>query len=536
MASIGRASAALASGTVVSRALGFVNAAVLAWAIGQTGQGANAFALANQLPNNVYAIVAGGLLTAVLVPHIVRSATHADGGQDFVNRLITLGITVFAGVTIVATLAAPALVTLYSFGGGSNALSDGGVRLAVIFAYWCLPQIFFYALYALLGEVLNARGVFGPFTWAPALNNVVVIATLLVFVALYGADPAHRDPATWDTAQIVLVAGGATAGIAAQALVLLAFWPRTGLRFRPDFRWRGAGLGAPARAAGWTFAMILVTQAAGVVQSNVAVTADADDPSLAVLRTTWLIFMLPHSIIAVSIATPYFTRMSEHARDGRLADIRADLSAALRGVGLLVTGAAAALAAAAPPFAAVFANEAREVMPIAIVLLAFLIGLVPFSALFLFQRGFYALGDTRTPFLLQLVQSGLFVAGALGVLVVAPSAQVAAGIALVTSVAGTAQTIVAAIVLRARLGGLDGRRVVSRLGVYALATVPAAAAGVAVLWLLGGTDGGWAVSGKLAGMLGVAAVGAVALGVYLAVLLAARVPELRGVVALVRRR
>ena len=109
-----RASAALASGTLVSRALGFVSAAVLAWTIGQTNQGANAFAIANQLPNNVYAIIAGGLLSAVLVPQIVRAAHHDDGGQRFVNRLVTLGIVVFLAVTILATLCAPLLVTLYA--------------------------------------------------------------------------------------------------------------------------------------------------------------------------------------------------------------------------------------------------------------------------------------------------------------------------------------------------------------------------------------------------------------------------------------
>src|SRR6187401_1091545 len=83
-AALGRASAALAAGTLVSRVLGFASAAVLAWAIGPQNPGANAFALANQLPNNIYAIVAAGVLSAVLVPQIVRAGLHADGGQNFV--------------------------------------------------------------------------------------------------------------------------------------------------------------------------------------------------------------------------------------------------------------------------------------------------------------------------------------------------------------------------------------------------------------------------------------------------------------------
>lgn len=531
---LGRASATLAAGTLVSRVLGFGSAAVLAWAIGPQNPGANAFALANQLPNNIYAIVAAGVLSAVLVPQIVRAGLHTDGGQRFVNRLVTLGVVVFLVATIIAVLCAPLLVDLYTVDGG--ALADGRA-LAVTFAYWCLPQIFFYAIYSLLGEVLNARGVFGPFTWAPVLNNVVVIVSLLVFAGLFGVDPAHQDPQSWTAAQIVLLAGGATLGIAAQALVLLAFWRRTGLTYRPDFRWRGVGLGGTAKAAGWTFGMILVTQLAGIVQSRVAFTAGADDASVAVLRIAWLIFMLPHSIIAVSIATPYFTRMSTNARDGDLAAVRDSLSSSLRTIGLLVTGSAAALAAASLPFAAVFSNAPREVVGIGGVLIAYLIGLVPFSVLFVLQRAYYALGDTRTPFLFQVVQAVLFVSGALAV-TLAPGELVAAGIALVTSLAGTIQALLAALLLRRRLGGGGGRRLVRRFGAYLLATIPAAAAGLGILWLLGGLPGdggGFAVSGRIPGVLSVVVIGLIVGAVYLGVLALARVPEVRELGDIARR-
>ena len=538
-ASLGRASAALAAGTLVSRVLGFGSAAVLAWTIGPQNPGANAFALANQLPNNIYAIVAAGVLSAVLVPQIVRAGLHADGGQRFVNRLVTLGVVVFLAATVIATLCAPLLVDLYTVDGDATGGALGGGRsLAIAFAYWCLPQIFFYAIYSLLGEVLNARGVFGPFTWAPVLNNVVVIVALLSFAALYGVDPAHQDPASWGTGEIVLLAGGATVGIAAQALVLLLFWRRTGLGFRPDFRWRGVGLGGAIQAAGWTFGMILVTQLAGIVQSKVAFTAGADDASVAVIRIAWLIFMLPHSIIAVSIATPYFTRMSAHARDGDTASVRDSLSSSLRTIGLLITGSAAALAVAALPFAAVFANAPREVIGIAGVLLAYLIGLVPFSVLFLLQRAYYALGDTRTPFLFQLVQAVLFVAGAVAVAVIVPDPLIAAGIALVTSIAGTVQAVVAAVLLRRRLGGGGGRRLVRRFGTYLLATIPAAAVGVGILLLLGGLPGdggGFAVSGRIPGVVSVVVIGLVVGGIYLGTLALARVPEVRELGALVAR-
>jgi putative peptidoglycan lipid II flippase len=530
-APVGRASVALASGTVLSRVLGFVNISVLTAVIGAKGSGPNAFALANQLPTYIYSIVAGGLLSAVLVPHIVKAATQTDGGQAFVNRLVTLGVSAFVVATTLATLAAPAIVTLYALASSDAALDDGGLDLAIALAFWCLPQILFYAVYALVGEVLSARGVFGPAAWAPALNNVVMIGVLVLFGVLHGFG-GHADPATWTPDRIALLGGGATLGVALQAVLLLLFWRRTGLRFRPDFRWRGAGLGAPARAAGWVFGMVLVVQLTNFVQTNVAATARADDASLAVLRIAWLIFMLSHSIVAISIATPYFTRMATAVRDADIPALRADLSAALRTIGVLVTAAGVALTAAAVPFAAFFQQDAAR--SIGFVLIAFLVGLVPFSTMYVVLRAFYALGDTRTPFVLQVVQAVLFIAAALAVLAL-PSEWKAVGIGLATSVSGIVQALAAAVVLRARLGG-GGRTVARRFGVYALASVPAAAAGVGVLALLGGfaTDG-FATAGRFEGLVSTAIVGIASILVFFGVLLALRAPELNILRSLLRR-
>lgn len=543
--SLGRSSVLLASGTIVSRVLGFVSVAVLTWAIGLNNPSANAFSIANTLPNNILLLIAGGFLSAVLVPQIVKAGLHADGGERFVNRIVTLGVVVFLGVTLLATLGAPLLVGVYTLSQtGDEALAGDGVALAVVFAYWCLPQIFFYALYSLLSEVLNARGVFGPYAWAPVANNVVAIGGLLVFAALFGVDPAHADPAGWSTAEVAVLAGGATLGVVSQAVILMLFWRRAGLRYRPDFRWRGVGLGETGRVAGWAFGMIVVNQLAGIVQVNLAGLAGPDDPAVNALRITWAIFVLPHSLITVSIATPYFTRMSGHVRDGDLGAVRADLSASLRTVVLLTVGAAAALAAASVPFLRVFANSAAEAAETAPVLGAYLIGLASFSALYLVHRGFYALGDTRTPFLIQCLQAVLFVALAVPAAIAAPDAGVAAGIAAVISVAGAVQATVAALVLRRRLGGRGGGRVLRRFGGYALATIPAAAAGIAVLVLLGGVslDGGLPVAGsgfalgsEAAAIVSVAAIGATTMLVYVGVLALFRVPELAALTGVARR-
>lgn len=535
---VGRASALLASGTIISRLLGFTSALVLAAALGQ-GTVGDTFALANQLPNNIYAIIAGGLLSAILVPQIVRAEKHPDGGQQYINRLVTLGLSVFLLIAIISTLGAPWLVDLYSQQ-GANGLDARETQLANLFAYWCLPQIFFYAVYSLLGEVLNARRLFGPFTWAPIINNVVAIGGLFAFIALYGRVADDASATTIDGSMIALIGGTATLGVATQALFLAFFWKRAGLTYRPDFRWRGVGLGSAGKAAAWTFAMILVTQLAGIVQNDIVSRASGDGASYSTLRFSWLIFMLPHSIAAVSIATAYFTRMSASARDHDLTSVRADLSSSLRSVGLVLVFSAVGLIVLAYPFSALFANSFVVTEQMAHVLIFYLLGLVQFSVLFVLQRTYYALEDTRTPFFFTVVQSSLFVIGALYV-GTWPEERIGIGIAAVTSIAGTVQLVLAATILHRRLGGIDGARVAKSYAWYFAASAPAAAVGVVLLLALGGTtEGGFAVDSKPTAALSMVLIGSAMGLVYLAALVFSRNPELgavaRPIVARLRRR
>ncbi|MGI9824955.1 murein biosynthesis integral membrane protein MurJ [Agromyces sp. Marseille-Q5079] len=535
---LGRASFFLASGTIVSRILGFVKAALLAAVIGGSGAGANAFAAANQLPNTIYAVVAGGVLSAVLVPLIVRSAAHRDGGVAYINKVMTLGLVILAGAAIIATLLTPLLTALV----GSR-MSDGVFALAVAFGYWCLPQIFFYGMYSLLGEVLNAKRVFGPFTWVPVLNNVVALAGLGVFALVFGSDALGARPASaWDPAMIALLAGSATLGVAVQALVLFWFWRRAGLRFRPDFAWRGVGLRSTAGVASWTFGMLLLTTIAGFVETSVVgvSAASPDEASVSMQQNAWLIFMLPHSVITVSIATAYFTRMSEHAAIGDLPKVRDDLSSAVRGVGVILMIATAVLMVCAFLFARVFTPLEPLVWSTGLMVIAYLVGLIPFSVLFIVQRTFYSLHDTKTPFFVTLVQVVLTIAGTLACIAL-PSAWVAFGIAVVITVAGTVQAIVAVGLLRRRIGPLDGRRVLVAFGRSALALVLPVIVGVGVLWALGGTSfDGFALSSVFGAIVSMAIIGAAMSAVYFGVLWLLRSPELRGfadpLVARLRRR
>lgn len=530
---IGRASAILASGTMVSRLLGFLKVIVFARVLGQISESADAFTLANQLPNTVYTIVAGGVLTAVLVPQIVRASLHDDGGTAYINKLVTLALSILAGTTLVACLLAPVITPFIGPG-----YSPEQVLLATAFAYWCLPQIFFYGLYTVLGEVLNARKSFGPFTWVPVINNVVAIGGLLAFSAFYGADPSGDRSVTAFTPQMVALLGGsATLGVVLQAVVLFYFWRRIGLRFRPDFKFRGVGLGAAGKMASWTFGMLILTTIAGIVESQVASAASGEGASTTVLSTAWLIFMLPHSIITVSVATAYFTRMSEHASRGDNAKLRTDASSAIRGTTLVIVLASAVIMVCAYPFAAIFTDTSFEaVQATGNVIIAFLLGLVAFCVLFVVQRSFYALGDTRTPFYFTLFQVILVIAGVLACSQL-PLEWIAFGVALVVTVAGTLQAVLAAWLLRRRLGGIDGKRILRSLVMYFVAVILPVAAGLGLLNVLGGTrEDGFAVSGVAPAILSMAVIGVTMAGLYFGFLFLMRSQELHGFLAPLKAR
>ena len=525
--SIGRASAVVGAGTLVSRVTGLVRNIVLAAALGTIGaEAADAFAIAAQLPTNIYAIISSGLLAGVIVPQIIKAGSHRDGGSAFVSKLLTLGVVALAVTTLVAVAAAPLLVQWY----GSR-LGPEGVALTLAFAYWCLPQLLFYGLYALLGEILNARRVFGPFAWSPIVNNIVSILGFLVFIWVFGL---HRDATGWTPGMVALMGGTATLGIVAQALVLLLFWRRAGLHVRPDFQWRGIGLRQIGRLAGWTFLMVVVGQLAGLVQTNLVGEASRAGASVAAMQYAWLVFMLPFSVVVLSIGTPYFTRLSEHVAAGRDDAVRDDLDSSTRIIGVFMVGALAAIVAAIVPVSRIFTDTGQDAVQFALVLGAYLVALLPLSVQFVIQRTFYAYHDTRTPFLFTLVQCTLVVITAVAAYTMLPLALLAFGIALGQSLSNVVQLALAMGLLRRKIGRLGLRPAMVALARFVAAAIPAAAAGWLGFLLLGGVDG-WATADRGTAILSAAIVGGATLVVYLAFLALFRAPELQVAVGAVRR-
>lgn len=515
---IGRASAFLASGTMVSRILGFVKAILLAQTIGLTSIG-DAFGTANQLPNTIFTIIAGGVLSAILVPQIVKAAMQLDRGQAYINKLITITLSVLTAATLVALACAPLLVRIYAN------FPEQKQALTVAFALWCIPQLFFYGLYSVVGEILNAHKLFGPFTWSPALNNVVAIAGLFIFIGAFGADPdGLRTAADFDPLMIAVLAGTATLGVAAQALVLFRYWGRLGLKFRLDFDWRGVGLAETGQLAGWTFGMIMLTFVAGIVQSQVANSVSGDgNASVAVMQNAWLIFMLPHSVLAVSLTTAYFTRMAEHAATKNLESLKQDVSAALRNVSMLIVLSAAVLLAVAFPFARVFTPSPGA---LGWVIIGYAVGLVPFCFLFVLQRTFYALGDTRTPFFFTLFQVVLFSLLATASLLL-PENITTFGVALSQSIAGTAQAFLAFFLLRRRLHGLDVQQILNSMSIFSFSAIPAFIVGMVSVVLMGGLNiAGWGMSSTLAAIITMCVAGAATALTYFLFLWVLRAREL----------
>jgi putative peptidoglycan lipid II flippase len=488
--SLARSSAIMAAGTIVSRLLGFIRAAVLSGVVG-IGVAADTFQVANTLPNQFYLLLAGGVLNAVLVPQITKATTHDDGGHEFVNRLLTLSIAIIAGATVAVTAAAPLLVRLFSQNWDPQAL-----RLAAAFAAICLPQVLFYGLYTLLGQVLNARGQFAAYMWAPALANVVGIAGLVAFRLRY---PTEAPVGEWTGEMIWVLAGSATLGVMAQALVLAIPLRRSGFRFRPVWGFRGVGLRSASKVALWTFAAVAVSQLGFIVTSKVMTRAgdlieDRGQTGAGIFAygLAFLLFMLPHSLVTVSLVTALFTRMSEASHRGDTAQMVADLGRGLRMPAVvLVPGTfAAVLLGSQAVRVAFYDNSPAATSAIAEVMVAMMLGIAPFGWLYLVQRVYYAYEDAKTPFYLQLIVTAVATAANLVAAFVDPLRT-----GVVVGLGQTLSNLTAALVgfalLRRRLGPLqlsETTRVYVRL---ALASAVALGVGWLVLAGLGrvGVDG-----------------------------------------------
>lgn len=512
-------SAVMAAGTLVSRVTGFLRAGLLAAAIGVSLQ-AEVFNVANTIPNSLYILVAGGVFNTVLVPQLVRAIKNdPDGGDAYANRIITLGALVLAVVTAVLVLTAPLILHVMVDGSFFTNPELAPQRESMIdFARWCLPQIFFYGMFVLIGQILNARGRFGPMMWAPIANNLIAIAVITTYLVAFADEPAVGG---YTTTQEVVLGLGSSLGIVVQALILIPYLKSTGFTIRPRFDFAGTGLGHTLRLGIWTVGFVIVNQLAFYVMVHRATSGAAEvvngataASGFTVYANAFLLTQVPHSIVTVSLATATMPLVSRLAAEGLLQEVGAEMSRTLRLVLAVIVPFGAALLVLGPALATVmfsWGQAAGDTGSLGLTLIAFAPGLVMFSVHYVVLRGYYAVEDTKTPFFIQCVIAAVNIALAIALTLVVEPRLVAPVLALAYGASYTVGALVSLAVLGRRLEGLQLGQLSSFVVRVAAAAVPAAA--LAWLAVAGLQSGGLEIASKIdslvllltGGLLGMAA-------------------------------
>lgn len=448
-----RGSGVMVLGALASRVTGFVRSAVVVAALG-TGLSGDAYAVANTLPNIVFMLLIGGALNSVFVPELVRAARQPDGGAAFIDRLVTVCLVALVLLSAAAVVAAPRLVDLYA-----PAFTDGQRDAAVVLARYCLPQILFYGVFAVLGQVLNARERFGAMMWAPVVNNLVVVGVFGLYLGIAGQGGATE----MTSGQVTWLGAGSTVGIATQALVLLPSLRRSGYRWRPRFDWRGAGLAGPLRAAGWALLLIAVSQGAfwviTVLATGVGERAAAESVTVGVgltaYNSAYQLWVVPQGILTVSLVTAALPSLTRSAQACDYRGLASGLARTVRASAGVITLAAMGFLVLGEPLAGLVYGygtvTSGDVEALGQILAAFALGLPAFCVQYTLTRGFYALDDARTPVLLVILTSGTNAALSVAAVHMLPVRWAVMGMAGAHTLACLTGAAATAIMLRRRL-------------------------------------------------------------------------------------
>ena len=541
-----RSSAVMALGTLASRVTGMLRTIVLVPALGAYAL-ANAYNVANTLPNTVYNLAIGGILTSVIVPLLVSaSKRYTDRGENYTQRMFTLVTVILAAVTLIATAAADPIATLFGCASkacaGSTAAADYR-HVLIIFSYFFIPQIFFYGVSSLAGAVLNARGHFAAPMWTPVINNIVVIFVTVTFMIIAGVfSGGHPAVTTITPLEVQLLGIGTTLGIVAQTVALIPALRRVGFKWRPRFDFRRADVSEIGRMAGWMFGYILTTQIAFFVTIKVADHANIPGQTHGVgagytaYASAWMLFQLPYAIVAISVITALLPRMSANAADHRYDLVRSDFSTGVRLGSVIVAPAALVLAALGPSLAAVmFAwgnTNLASASYFGAVFAVFSLGLIPYMLFQLLLRVFYSLHDSKIPALVGVATMIANVAANLIALAVVPRHDVVAALGIGFGLANLVGTVIAWRILSRRLGGLAGHEIGRSLLRMHAAAVPAALFALIVAVIVHTVF----AAGKPSAVVILVVGGAGALALYVLFARVMRVSEVTDLIGMVRSR
>ncbi|MBL3665071.1 murein biosynthesis integral membrane protein MurJ [Streptomyces sp. M2CJ-2] len=532
-----KSSAVMAAGTMVSRLTGFIRSALIvsALGLGLLGEG---FQVAYQLPTMIYILTVGGGLNSVFVPQLVRAMKDdADGGIAYANRLLTLVMAALAALTVVAWLAAPLLVRALSNPVASDPAAN---EVAITFTRYFLPSIFFMGVHVVMGQILNARGRFGAMMWTPVLNNIVIIVTLGTFIYVYGTAADSKMTVTSIPPEGQRLLGiGILLGLVVQALAMIPYLRETGFRIRLRFDWRGHGLGKAARLAKWTILFVLANQAGALVVIQLSTAAllnsGVKGTGFAAYANAQLIWGLPQAIITVSLMAALLPRISRSAAEDDSGAVRDDISQGLRTTAVAIVPIAFGFISLGIPMCTLIFGSSgiSAATNMGYMLMAFGLGLIPYSVQYVVLRAFYAYEDTRTPFYNTVIVAAVNAIASAVCFFVLPARWAVVGMAAAYGLAYVTGVGVAWRRLRQRLGGdLDGARVLRTYARLCIASVPAALLSGAVCYGIGhslGQGAGASFAALLAG-------GAVLLGVFFVAARRMRIVEVNSLVGMVRGR
>lgn len=452
----------MAAGTLVSRFTGLIRNLLTVAALG-TALFADTFNVANTIPTILYILLAGGALNAVFVPQLVRSMREdGDNGSAFASRLLSSITSLLFLITALGIIIAPLITRIYapkfSLPGFETERS-----LTITFMRYCLPQILMMGIFVILSQIGNARGKFGPMMWAPVLNNLVGIGVLLAFLAI--APDVTAETITPN--QTALLGLGTTLGFVIQALVLIPVVKNSGLHLTLRFDWRHSNLGKSFRLGGWTLLFVLINQIGYLVivkvATSAAVQAKIEGITTGVGFTpysyAYFIFILPHSIITVSVITALLPKISRLAHENKGNEVRKDLVDSLRNIAVATAPSTIIFivfgtSIASLLYAGTSANDARQ---IGLVLAGFALGLIPFSTMPLLLRGFYAYEDTKTPVFINIFSTGLMMVLAVLAENLIPYQNVTVALAIILGISNLCGTILSIFALERRVGKFPKR-------------------------------------------------------------------------------
>lgn len=525
-------SAIMAAGSLVSRLIGFVRNALIGMTLG-AGIG-DAYTSAQFLPGQIYELLLGGILSSVLIPLLVRRRkADPDGGQAYTQKLLTFAVVSLGIATLLVVAAAPLITAIQSGAGTSGQYRD----LVTKFAYLILPIIFFTGLSALIGAVLNVRGHFAAPMWAPILNNLVVIATCGVFIGVFGTRQTIT-PGNISAGAIALIGLGTLLGMVVQAIGLLPALRKVGFSWK--WRWdpRALGLREIARLAGWMLCYVAANQVAVFVVVRILNRmAGKDSASVLAFNNVYLLTMMAHGIVGVSVMTALLPRMSAAAADGRYAEVSADLSRGIRLTATALAPIAVVYGVLGAPIAVTlfqggrYSNDAALATGTVLVVAAFAV--LPLSISYLCTYAFYSLQGNKTAALINLPVVAVRIAAYVLLGAVLADRFAAAGMTAGNAISYLVSALISLSVLRRRIGRLNLGSVAVALIKVLIAAAVATVLGVIVVRLL---PGGAAPNGRAEALLQVAVGSVVILAAYLGAAIALRVREVHQVIGMVARR